>query len=177
MISYIYLLAINISPFIFSLNQNKNDGLIDWSENRKLTFSDFKAKPKTSKGVEGELSTKITWTVREETGKLPEYKIYNKMNPYESWVSIKHEELLKEYQFLWNLSELYTRKTRKEIEALKFKKVKNKEQYKSIIVKNVQKFQTERQKFKGTLHNQPDLYKILNNQYQDSLKIYSKYAR
>lgn len=176
MLITLFCCLLNYNNPVNNLQNNPNDPTINWSE-KKLTFNDFKGKPKTTKGVEGELATKITWTIAEETGKTPVYTIYNKMVQNQSWMSIQHEELLKEYQFIWNLSELYTRKIRKEVESLYQKKTTNKEVYKAVITKNVTIFHKERMKLKGTLQNQPDLYKILDQKYQDSLKIYQKYKQ
>lgn len=174
MIITLAYIVLNVVQPNLTTQQQKEDPSFDWSE-KKLTFNDFKAKPKTTKGVEGEFATKISWTITQETGKLPIYKVYNKMNPTESWMSVKHEELLKEYQFTWNLQELYARKARKDIEELNRRKSKDKDAYRKVITKHVAYFQKERLKYKGILQNQPDLYNILDKQYQDSIKMYSKY--
>lgn len=99
------------------------------------------------------------------------------MNPDQSWMSVKHPDLLKEYQFLWDIQELYARKTRKIVRDLNNEKYMDVNPYREKIYQQVRILQREQNKYRGTIINQPDLYKILNNQYQDSLKIYSKYAR
>lgn len=177
MIVTLAYLILNTIPFTNSIDQTpKKETSIDWSE-KKLTFNDFKGKSKSSKGVQGELAAKISWTITEETGQLPIYKVYNKMDPNQSWMSVKHDELLKEYQFIWNLSELYTRKIRKNIEELNRRKSKDKEAYRKVISKQVAYFQKERNRYYGVLQNQPDMYKMLDKQYQDSLKQYNKYKQ
>jgi len=167
------LVFIFLTPFLIAQN-NTNDQL-EWSESQ-LTFDHFKAKPKTTIGIKGEFSSKISWVIKQYPGEIPEYTIYNKMVPSLSWVSMKHNELLKEYQFLFNISELYTRKIRKDILELNKKKVIDKEKYKSVIIKHISTQSKEMKRYDGVLYNQPDLYKILNKQYQDSLKLYQQYS-
>lgn len=172
-INLAFILISSIPNFTSSINTQENI-FLDWSD-KKLTFEDFRGKGKISKKPEGELSSKIVWTITEETGKLPIYKLYNRMDRSQSWMSIKHNELLKEYQFLWNLSELYTRKIRKDIETLNHKKVKDKAIYKNAITIQVNNFYKERARYAGILQNQPDLYKIIDKQYTDSLVLFNKY--
>jgi len=166
------LLLVNMNSNI-NVHQN-NSTIKDWSES-KLTFDDFKATPKSKTGIKGEFSTKISWTVAEQEGALPIYKMYNKMDSSKSWMNKKHDELLKEYQFCWDLGELYTRKIRKDIELLNKNKVHDKEKYKATITKHVLNYRKQRAKYDGVLYNQPDLYKIINKQYQDSLNLYKGY--
>lgn len=165
-----------IQPITVDAQQTKEQPMIDWSE-KKLTFNDFKGKGKVTKSPEGEFASKISWTITEETGKLPVYKIYNRMDPSHSWMSIKHDELLKEYQFVWNLQELYARKARKDVEELNRRKSKDKDAYRKVITKQVAYFQKERLKYKGILQNQSDLYQMLEKQYKDSLQQYNKYKQ
>ena len=165
-----------IQPSHINFQQKNDDHLIDWSE-KKLTYNDFKGKGKVTKTPEGEFSSKISWTITEETGKLPVYKVYNRMDTSQSWMSVKHNELLKEYQFVWNLQELYARKTRKDIEELNRRKSKDKDAYRKVITKHVAYFQKERLKYKGILQNQPDIYNMLEKQYKDSLQQYNKYKQ
>ena len=167
---YVFLF---LTPLLIA--QNNLDDQLEWSDSQ-LTFSHFKAKPKTTKGIKGEFSTKIFWTIRQYPGEVPEYTVYNKMVPSLSWLSMKHNELLQEYQFLFNISELYTRKIRKEISELNKNKIIDKETYKSTIIKYINTQSKEKKRYEGVLYNQPDLYKILNKQYQDSLKLYQSYA-
>ena len=155
--------------------QQTNTDQLEWSDSQ-LTFEHFKAKPKTTKGIKGEFSTKISWVIQQYPGEVPDYIIHNKMIPSLSWVSMKHDELLKEYQFIFNISEIYTRKIRKDVLELKKKKVIDKEKYKTVILKHINTLNKEKRRFDGVLYNQPDLYKILNKQYQDSLKLYQQYS-
>lgn len=99
------------------------------------------------------------------------------MNPDQSCMSVKHPDLLKENQFLWDIQKLYARKTRKIIRDLNNEKYMDVNLYREKIYQQIRILQREQNKYRGTIINQPDLYKILNNQYQDSLKIYSKYSR
>lgn len=161
--------------FTTQANLEDNPSLKDWGE-KNLRFEDFMASPKSKSGIKGEFHTKISWTIAEIDGRVPTYKVYNRMDRSKSWINKKHDELLKEYQFTWDMAELYTRKIRKDIEELNAKKVLDKEKYKAVITSYVGKFNKQRMKYDGALYNQPDFYKIVNKQYQDSLKMYNKYA-
>lgn len=173
MISIITISLLSILSNNVKLNENPS--VKNWSENG-LKFEDFLAPPKSKSGIKGEFHTKISWTIAEREGSVPIYKIYNQMDRSKSWINKKHDELLKEYQFTWDMAELYTRKIRKEIENFNKKKVVDKEQYKTLITSYVSKYNKQRVRYEGTLYNQPDLYRIVNKQYQDSLKLYDKYA-
>lgn len=168
------LVFLLFSSFIYA--QNNTVETIDWQNPNQLNFDHFKGKPIKSKGVKGEFSTKISWVIKQYPGEVPNYTVYNRMIPSTSWLSMKHKELLQEYQFLFNISELYTRKIRKEILELNKKNIIDKEIYKASILKLISIQSKEKKKFEGVLFNQPDLYKHLNEKYQDSLKIYQKYT-
>ena len=155
--------------------QKTNTDQIEWSDSQ-LKFEHFKAKAKSSDGIKGEMSSKISWITKQYPGEAPEYIIYNLMIPSLSWVSMQHEELLREYQFIFNISEIYARKIRKDVLELNKKKVIDKETYKATILKHINTLHKEKRKFDGVLYNQPDFYKILNKQYQDSLKMYQQYS-
>lgn len=149
--------------------------VIYWSE-KKLTYDDFKGKsPKKDSTPNGEIALKVAWSKSSVQGKVPTYTIYNKMIRTDSWISMKHPGLLREYQFFWDMQELYVRKVRKDIDELYKKNEKNREVYQKVLTKHMTNFQKDRKKYKGVFIDQEDLYKIVNKQYQDSLKLYSNY--
>lgn len=153
------------------------NNFIEWKENYTLKFVDFKAKAKKTPKPQGELAIKASWTISETDGTPPVYKIYNRFDPNSSWMSINHNELLKEYQFIWNLHELYIRKARKEVSNLNKKKVFDYTIYDKAIRKNITQFQKQRMKYDGVIQNQKDLYNIVNKKYLDSLNMYKEYKQ
>ena len=90
---------------------------------------------------------------------------------------MKHTGILNEMQLQFDLSELYARKIRKEFEILKTKKVTDKDSYRSKFTLGSKNFQKRLKSIAGVSLNQPDLYKLLNKQIQDSLIIYKAYAQ
>ncbi len=176
-----------VKPIVFylafaalNINATVLDGpsdVISWSENYQLKFSDFKGKAKIDKNNKlprGEFAINISWIATIGDGE-PKYQLYNKFNPQKSWMNINHTELIKEYQFIWNLQEFYVRKARKQIDDLNKKHELKEEVYLDAINKTINQFHKARKHYDGILQNQPDLYRILNTKYQDSLKLYNKY--
>ncbi|WP_313384038.1 hypothetical protein [Chishuiella sp.] len=156
-------------PF-FTLNAQS----INWS-NKKLTYENFKKKPLQTKIPQGELDSRIGWQIAELDGELPELYVYNKFYENNSWISMQHEEILKNMQLQFDLSELYARKIRKEFDNLKKKKETKKEVYKAKFDSNQRNFQKRLSSIANTTINQPSFYKILNNEIQDSLNLYKEY--
>ncbi|WP_313374578.1 hypothetical protein [Chishuiella sp.] len=164
---YFFLLLLPI----FSLNAQS---YVDWS-NTKLTYENFKKKPLQTKTPQGELDSRLGWQIAEADGELPELYVYNRFDENNSWISMKHDEILKNMQLQFDLSELYARKIRKEFEDLKKKKEIKKEIYKAKF-NNLQKnFEKRLNSIANVTVNQPSFYKILNNEIQDSLNLYKSY--
>jgi len=88
-----------------------------------------------------------------------------------------HAEILKEMQLQFDLSELYARKIRKDFKDLQAKKVMNKDSYRAKFLLGSKNFQKKLKSIAGVSLNQPDLYKLLNKQIQDSLVIYQNYSK
>jgi len=158
---------------LFFLQEN----LIDWNENYRLKYSDFNGKVinYNKDKPEGKLVLKTTWTANKNDNEPPFFKIYNKFDKSNSSLSENHLDILNEYQFIWNLHELYIRKMRKEIQKLNDDRNTNLELYQNVINKNIKLFNKERKRYEGILQNQPHFFKILNEDYKDSLFIYQDY--
>jgi len=166
------VLLLSIFPFYAFTNYVS---VIEWNKG-KLTYDDFKAPPKSSKDVvKGEFVGHIKWSFNMTNDRIPKYKIYNNMSAKDSWLSVKHEGLLKEYQFMWDVQELYARKMRKASQKLTQQKEQDIEVYRKNFKKLFHQLQKERNKYNGVIIDQPDFYEILNKQYQDSLKMYDQY--
>ena len=148
---------------------------IEWSENYKLKFEDFKGKKKITNKPTGEIKIDISWNSKQYEGEVPTYIIQNKFDCENSWISMNHIELIKEYQFLWNLQELYVRKARKIVDELNKKKVLNTIEYENVIRKQISILQNQKNRYNGVLQNQPDLYRIVEKKYKDSLQLYKDY--
>ncbi|MGL5234669.1 MAG: hypothetical protein ACRC8Z_07940 [Empedobacter falsenii] len=143
----------------------------------KLNYENFKKKPIQTKVPQGFLDSKLGWQIAESTGELPELWVTNKFDESNSWLSMQHTEILKEMQLQFDLSELYARKIRKDFKDLQAKKVMNKDSYRAKFLLGSKNFQKKLKSIAGVSLNQPDLYKLLNKQIQDSLVIYQNYSK
>ena len=169
---YLGLTLMSLLPF-FSVNNHKSK--IEWNQ-KELTFEDFKGESKYSgEKVKGEFAGLIKWSYSITNDNPPQYTIYNKMDREKSWISANSEELISEYQFMWDLQELYARKMRKASEDLNQQNVQDTKVYRDTFNDYVKKLQSEKGRYTGMIYNQPDFKKILTEQYKDSLELYDKY--
>jgi hypothetical protein len=93
---------------------------INWSPERKLTWDDFKRKPKSGTGLDAESAVYISTSgVACKDGKVV-YDVRAEFEPDESWVdpNKKSAEILTHEQGHFDLAELYARKLRKALAAL-----------------------------------------------------------
>lgn len=150
---------------------------INWSKDVKLKYENFKKTPIQKKKPQGFLESKLGWQIAETDGEIPQLKVLNRFDENNSWISMKHEGILKEMQLQFDLSELYARKIRKDFIDLQAKKSMDKESYRTKFNNGTRNFQKRLKNLAGVTLNQPDLYKLVNKQIQDSLNLYSKYQQ
>lgn len=162
---------------VFTIYSVQAQTMIEWKKDVKLNFENFKKKPVQTKVPQGFLESKLGWQIAETDGEVPDLKVFNRFDENNSWISMKHTGILNEMQLQFDLSELYARKIRKEFEILKTKKVTDKDSYRSKFTLGSKNFQKRLKSIAGVSLNQPDLYKLLNRQIQDSLIIYKAYAQ
>ena len=161
----------------FTYHSLQAQSVIEWKKDVKLNYENFKKKPIQTKVPQGFLDSKLGWQIAESTGELPELWVTNKFDESNSWLSMQHTEILKEMQLQFDLSELYARKIRKDFKDLQAKKVMNKDSYRAKFLLGSKNFQKKLKSIAGVSLNQPDLYKLLNKQIQDSLVIYQNYSK
>lgn len=162
---------------LFCYHSLQAQSVIEWKKDMKLNYENFKKKPIQTKVPQGFLDSKLGWQIAESTGELPELWVTNKFDESNSWLSMQHTEILKEMQLQFDLSELYARKIRKDFKDLQAKKVMNKDSYRAKFLLGSKNFQKKLKSIAGVSLNQPDLYKLLNKQIQDSLVIYQNYSK
>ncbi len=109
---------------------------IIWSENRKLTWSDFKGKPDINSA--GSASTACKIEIRpvnvlvDEKGNIKNYKSLKSVAlffPDLSWVKKKKPHLLLHEQLHFDIVELYSRKLNRKFTELKTRKITKFESY------------------------------------------------
>jgi hypothetical protein len=149
--------------------------LVAWNKDVKLNYTDFKKSPTQKKKPQGVLDSRLGWQIAEADGQIPQLKVFNRYDQSNSWISMKHEGILKEMQLQFDLSELYARKIRKDFSDLQAKKAMSKDTYRTKFEYGTRSFQKRLSSLAGVTLNQPDLYKLINKQIQDSLVLYSKY--
>lgn len=151
---------------------------IEWSDTKKLNFSDFKANPpsgNTSKIVE--LKTVISYEFQQEKGKVPNVTVLNFVDRNASWIKMKSQNVLDLQQIRFDYSELYVRKARKEIKAMTKKGITNKEAYINTISKYASQYEKNQRKRNVALEDQPHLIKLSQKTIKDSLEIYKNFAK
>lgn len=150
---------------------------VEWKPNYKLTFSDFKGQVPTKNAGNVNLATTISFQTTQVNGKVKDFVIYNRFDKSKSWIKSKKQSILDLQQVHFDLSELYARKIRKEVEGLKAKKVGEKEKYVEIVNKYTQKLHQYRQSKNILLEDQPHLIQVLQKEIKDSLEIYKAYQK
>ncbi|MFD0861262.1 DUF922 domain-containing protein [Sungkyunkwania multivorans] len=121
------LLFIAISFFLLNSFSIEKDERIEWREDRKLTWADFKGAPDedtpyaaiTASGLYHEFSGKI------RAGKVTyNSKVVCYFHPQDSWYKkeMASENLLAHEQLHFDISELHARQLRKAIQAFNFTK-------------------------------------------------------
>ncbi len=126
--------------FLFWLFNHSNrtfaQSTIKWSENRKLTWKDFKGSP--NKNIEGSALTTCKIEIQpvnvlvDEKGNIKNYKSLKAVAiffPELSWVKKKKAHLLIHEQLHFDIVELYTRKLNRKFDELKEKKIAKFESY------------------------------------------------
>lgn len=115
------MLAIMVSGCVYS--QSKHDSTIFWTQDVQLRWSDFKGAvpdpaPKWDATSFVELKTKARWVHG-----VPDFEVYAVFQRYDSWTRNSTSSLLlKHEQLHFDIGELYVRKMRKELSALRSKR-------------------------------------------------------
>lgn len=154
-----------------------NPDYMEWTPNKKLSFTDFKANvPKGKSAHVVNLTTVVTYQSRQEAGKPPKMTILNYIDRNASWIKVKKPEILALEQIKFDYSELNARKIRKEMAKMNKQGVKEKQKYIDVITKMVNQF--EKRRNRGVLlEDQPHLIKIMQKDVQDSLILYKEFAK
>jgi hypothetical protein len=130
MLNRLFILLIGIAfVFLFSFTQKEKD-VICWSENRPLTWDDFKGKKsdlkKLRKGRKHKktlalCSTTIEYDLEKsmKNGKDDVRAVFNKKKSLKAPKEFLDDFILKHEQYHFNITELYVRKFRKGIEPLR----------------------------------------------------------
>lgn len=99
--------------------QDKNEELVNWSSNRKLTWNDYKALP--DPGSDAAASTTTFLSIEYKmNNKNFSYKIESRFSKTRSWGLHKTAYILSHEQGHFDIAEIFARKLHKEMSAYKF---------------------------------------------------------
>ncbi|MDW3193984.1 MAG: DUF922 domain-containing protein [Cytophagales bacterium] len=131
----LFILFLGLSP-IFVEAQIKRGQLIYWSRERQLQWSDFRYREPVSIHT-ANASTAIRISVDPyEKDDLPDYQITFRFNRSLSWTTDSTSlDLLKHEQYHFDIYELYARRIRASILALRDAGVEDKEKYTNEITR------------------------------------------
>jgi hypothetical protein len=110
------------------------DGYLPWSEERKLSWSDFRGDINTFSGADAATAIHITARPYYYKKRLF-YNVEAYFIPDESWCRSKSQELLDHEQLHFDIAELYARKARKKISEYRQMGVRDVNEYNLAVSK------------------------------------------
>jgi hypothetical protein len=127
--SFPLLLFFLLSNTCFS--QLHNEDLLKWSENRKLTWEDYKASPDTAGGFAAATTTylNIDYTFSQDGFS---FKIHSDFSKTRSWGFDKTTYVLKHEQGHFDIAEIFARKLYKQMKEYRYNKKTCKEDLSKI---------------------------------------------
>jgi predicted secreted Zn-dependent protease len=132
-----------IFPLLFLLQ--KEEDLIKWSENRKLTWDDFKAEPLKMGSTAAMTTTHLGFSYNVANGKIT-YKIDCEFEKNRSWGLVKNDWILKHEQGHFDIAEIFARQLNRSVSDYQFNKTTFKKDlndiYKSVVDEK-EKFQQQ----------------------------------
>ena len=114
---FIFLLSLVVTS---QTSPTPAENLILWSEDRKLTWTDFKGSPDASSSNAALTNAKILFSY-EHDGKTLRFKVRCGFDKTKSWGRVKNDYILAHEQKHFDISELYARKLYKALREYKFK--------------------------------------------------------
>lgn len=111
------------TAFIFPLFfvQTLEQDFIIWSEDRKLTWDDFKAAPQQMGNTVAMTTTHLGFSYSVANGKVT-YKIDCQFEKNKSWGLVKNDWILKHEQGHFDIAEIFARKLNKAVGEYQFNK-------------------------------------------------------
>jgi len=140
------LLFIMALPMI-AWAQNKEEELLDWSETRKLTWADYKARPNPASDAAASTTTYLAIDY-DISSRHFSYKIESRFSKSRSWGLHQTDYILSHEQGHFDIAEIFARKLHQEMSAYRF----NERTYQ----KDLKKIYGEITKEKEEIQNQYD---------------------
>ena len=136
-----------VTAFIFPLlllSQREED-LIKWNENRKLTWDDFKAAPLKMGSTAAMTTTHLGFSYNFANGKIS-YKIDCWFEKNKSWGLVKNDWILKHEQGHFDIAELFARQLYRSVSEYQYNKTTFQKDLTAIyksVVEGKEKFQQQ----------------------------------
>ena len=159
-----FLIALLVSFYIFLPSEGDKEK-IAWQETRRLSWTDFKGKPRTGANfvasTNSGMSFSFSYTEKNEKRTM-DYSVVCNFYPQQSWFKPGQVSayILKHEQTHFDISELHARKLRKRIEETTFSKNIKKE-----IEALYRKTEQERQQVQNTYDSESDHSKNKEGEY------------
>ena len=136
-----------VTAFIFPLlllSQREED-LIKWNENRKLTWDDFKAAPLKMGSTAAMTTTHLGFSYNFANGKIT-YKIDCWFEKNKSWGLVKNDWILKHEQGHFDIAEIFARQLYRSVSEYQYNKTTFQKDLTAIyksVVEGKEKFQQQ----------------------------------
>ncbi len=157
-----------IITFLFGIQTTVSEKteLIDWSEKRKLTWTDFKGTPDPASPNAALTSSSINIDFEYDQQELKFY-IRCRFNTVKSWGKVKTDYILAHEQGHFDIAELYARKMFKALKAYKY----NPKTISDDINRIYQEIMTSHHQFQSAYDRETDHSRIPDKQAEWEKKI------
>lgn len=125
--------------------QDKNEEMIDWASNRKLSWTDYKANPSPNSDAAASTTTLIGIEYKMSNNSF-DYSISCKFSLSRSWGLHKTDYILSHEQGHFDIAEIYARKLHKAMSEYQF----NSRTYQKDLRKIYQDIMKEKEEFQNT---------------------------
>jgi predicted secreted Zn-dependent protease len=105
---------------IFAGVKNNPEGLVDWNQERRLTWEDFQGKPDPTTGNAALTSTSINIDYSYNKREL-KYSIRCQFDPAKSWGRVRNNHILGHEQAHFDIAEIHARYLYKTLQEYKFR--------------------------------------------------------
>jgi hypothetical protein len=175
------LLIIFFLPFFLSAQKIKKEDIINWSNDRPLTWADFKGKIDPANKLEAAATcTQLIVTPDNQCKDSIKYFVYAQAVKTKSWKLKKEDSdyMLKHEQTHFDIAELFARKLRKELAETAFTTKTLNSQIEKLFNKYFKLLEEEQKKYdKETNHSIiKEKQEEWNNKIKEDLNSYGSYS-
>ena len=163
-----YFSIIVLAVPILSFAQDKNEELLEWNQNKKLVWADYKGKPDPSSDAAASTATYLGIEYYFKNNDFS-YKITCYFSKDKSWGLAKTDYILGHEQGHFDIAEIFARKLNKKMKEYKF----NRNTYRTELEKIYNDILDEKEKTQNQYDSETD-YSRKKEQQADWLKKINK---